>query len=204
MGGKNRHTARAKQQERLDEFRVQITTWYLDECLTALDIQERLKACGLDLTVGQVHYAFHRYGLKRPRVTNSPKMSIAAKKRSYGERACKYCNEKYVRTSSMQQFCRTCVPNNTWLRRIHNFGISKREFDVMYANQGGKCGICKAILSDVSAAVDHDHDSGKIRGLLCRPCNLKLCVVEDESFVTSSREYLKCSETVNYGTVKNI
>ena len=201
MGAKNCHTARAQQQEQLDEFRAQITTWYLDERLTALDVQERLKARGFDLTVGQVHYAFHRYGLKRDRNSRSEKLLTALKNKKYTVKTCEHCSNTFQPKSSMQMFCSTCSPNRTWWKRIKIYGINKPQFDLMMQNQENKCGICSTTIGD-DAAVDHDHVTRQIRGLLCKPCNLKLVVVEDDSFVNRAKTYLECSVTAGYDKVK--
>jgi len=52
------------------------------------------------------------------------------------------------------------------LRR--RYGITAEEADVMLADQGGLCAICK---SAPAAHVDHDHATGAVRALLCFNCN---------------------------------
>ncbi len=61
---------------------------------------------------------------------------------------------------------------NTKLKR--KFGITTDDYAKMYSDQNKKCLICGASESDngYKLAVDHCHKSGKIRGLLCRSCNL--------------------------------
>lgn len=55
-----------------------------------------------------------------------------------------------------------------WRRK--NFPEVKKE-DMFWA-QGGKCAICKDTMPTVSAAhVDHNHETKKVRGLLCGRCN---------------------------------
>jgi hypothetical protein len=56
-----------------------------------------------------------------------------------------------------------------WLRNA--YGISARKFDAILARQGGTCKICP---SAVDLVVDHDHDDGRVRGILCTGCNIKL------------------------------
>lgn len=63
-----------------------------------------------------------------------------------------------------------------------NFGISSCEYDEMFAAQGGCCAICKlpAETFPVCLAVDHCHDTGKVRGLLCGNCNRGLGYLQDD------------------------
>lgn len=57
------------------------------------------------------------------------------------------------------------------------YGITRSEYDAIYAAQGGRCYICrKATGRTKSLAVDHDHryadaDWRSVRALLCGPCN---------------------------------
>jgi len=58
------------------------------------------------------------------------------------------------------------------------YGITEKEYESMLEAQGGKCAICKNPPKGGSRSkhlhIDHDHDSGKIRGLLCLRCNTRL------------------------------
>jgi hypothetical protein len=73
-----------------------------------------------------------------------------------------------------------------------NYGLTPDERDAMLAMQGGKCKICGQVEPDRrSWAIDHCHDSGKIRGILCRSCNLALGLVRDDKGVLKAMiEYL--------------
>lgn len=77
------------------------------------------------------------------------------------------------------------------LRR--NYGISVEVYDAMFKQQSGVCKICKQTERGryKNLAVDHDHKTGNIRGLLCRRCNLGLAYMENESFITNARLYLE-------------
>ncbi len=66
----------------------------------------------------------------------------------------------------------------------------------MVAERGGQCDICGRIplpFKDGRGGldVDHDHETDRIRGLLCRKCNLALAFVEAVEFVTRARAYLE-------------
>ncbi|MFG1604389.1 endonuclease VII domain-containing protein [Actinoplanes sp. NPDC049265] len=73
------------------------------------------------------------------------------------------------------------------LRR--RYGIGQAEFDVMLAGQGGLCAICGA---GDPQHVDHDHRTGRVRGILCFNCNGGLGQFRDNPVVLASAiEYLK-------------
>lgn len=198
MGAKHHNTERAKIQIQLNVFRDQITSWYIDEKLTSIDIQKRLKIHGFELTVGQVLYALHRFKLKRNRNVKSKRFLIAIKNRQHLIRRCKHCNNEYVPASGAQVYCSKCVRSPSDIRRIKNYGVGCCEFKMMLAVQRNLCGICQQHLDENEAAVDHDHVSGRVRGLLCRPCNLKLCIVEDNVFVVNAQAYLVNSNSNPY------
>lgn len=50
------------------------------------------------------------------------------------------------------------------------YGISEAELDRVVLYSEGRCDCCNAVLEE-NCAVDHDHTTGRIRGLLCRWCN---------------------------------
>jgi protein-arginine kinase activator protein McsA len=82
------------------------------------------------------------------------------------------------------------------LRRM--YGLSIEEYDAMVEEQNGLCAICKqeekTIRQDAvqCLSVDHCHDTGKIRGLLCNNCNRALGKFKDSLTVLESAcEYLK-------------
>ena len=60
------------------------------------------------------------------------------------------------------------------------FGISLSAYNALLVQQGGVCAICKTTPKTV-LAVDHDHDSGEVRGLLCSSCNTGLGHFNDDS-----------------------
>ena len=57
--------------------------------------------------------------------------------------------------------------------RFSKYGISGNEFRIRLTNQKNKCPICEQILVR-NPSVDHDHLTGKIRGLICNACNLAI------------------------------
>ena len=71
---------------------------------------------------------------------------------------------------------------------IRNYGISLEDWNNLFELQGGRCAICKVPQSDLNSSlcVDHDHYSGKVRGLLCRHCNLVLGRVNEDSNIAQN------------------
>lgn len=62
------------------------------------------------------------------------------------------------------------------LKRRH--GIAFADYDAMLKSQKGKCALCPMKDQNRSLMVDHDHETNRNRGLLCRICNLKLGYLE--------------------------
>ncbi|HVI40683.1 MAG TPA: endonuclease VII domain-containing protein [Anaerovoracaceae bacterium] len=82
-------------------------------------------------------------------------------------------------------------------RRYHlkvTYGVSESKYNEMSAAQHDKCAICD---SNKKLYVDHDHSSGKVRGLLCNRCNLKLGIIEDSEFVAKANKYLTNFKEIN-------
>lgn len=71
-----------------------------------------------------------------------------------------------------------------------SYGISKAEKLGMVEAQGGKCRICdKPFPSQRHTHVDHCHETGKVRGILCHVCNTKLGWFE--TYRSRVEDYLK-------------
>jgi hypothetical protein len=51
------------------------------------------------------------------------------------------------------------------------YGLTSADYDTLLEAQGGKCAICRGRPQSKRLAVDHDHNTGAVRGLLCSRCN---------------------------------
>ncbi len=73
------------------------------------------------------------------------------------------------------------------------YGLSKEQWNEMFLRQNGKCLICARHQNDLTKTlvVDHNHLTGKVRGLLCGICNTKLSVIEDVIFCSKATLYLQ-------------
>jgi hypothetical protein len=87
-------------------------------------------------------------------------------------------------------------------RRIHKdrelrstFGISLAEYETMLKNQNHGCAICSRQTAGhrtIYFAVDHNHKTGKVRGLLCSSCNRGIGhFFENINFMSSAIDYLR-------------
>lgn len=70
-----------------------------------------------------------------------------------------------------------------------NHGITLEEYDKMFQEQNGLCAICLRSDTLRELSVDHNHETGKIRGLLCGKCNLAIGNLEEniEHFYSAIR-----------------
>lgn len=78
------------------------------------------------------------------------------------------------------------------LRTQSVYGITGQDYKNLYAAQGGKCAICRKAKGRARRlAVDHEHKSGLVRGLLCSPCNYGLIGRYDIEALKRAIEYLE-------------
>jgi len=82
---------------------------------------------------------------------------------------------------------------------LAKYGLTLLDYYLMFEMQGQVCAICR---TDVPVrgraydwfAVDHDHKTGKVRGLLCSQCNRGLGSFRDNQiFLATAVEYLQHS-----------
>lgn len=72
------------------------------------------------------------------------------------------------------------------------YGITIEDYERMYFEQGGVCAICGNPPPPTKHLfIDHDHKTGKVRGLLCRGCNAGLAFIENVGFLEQGINYLK-------------
>lgn len=79
-------------------------------------------------------------------------------------------------------------------RLKQDFNMTLEQYDKMFEKQNGLCAICKLPGINIRLGVDHNHKTGKVRGLLCQKCNRRLEAVEDEDFARKAQKYLKAHQ----------
>ena len=64
---------------------------------------------------------------------------------------------------------------------MRKYGMTIEQYDAMLETQGGGCSICgRPPRVDISLHVDHDHSTGRVRGILCFCCNNALADFQDD------------------------
>lgn len=96
----------------------------------------------------------------------------------------KATSEFYARKSGPQigelkAECKACsLAAATIWNRTHRlqqvYGITNEEYEEMYREQGGVCKICEKPEKTRRLQIDHDHETSRVRGLLCTACNTSL------------------------------
>ena len=82
--------------------------------------------------------------------------------------------------------------NRRWLRR---YGLTRETWEAMFDAQGGRCAICNYQPKGTSfvdrLVVDHDHETGRVRALLCTHCNRGIGQLHDDpDLLYAASEYL--------------
>lgn len=87
--------------------------------------------------------------------------------------------------------CPSCITKHYYLKRT--YGITLRQYHAMLSAQQGKCAVC---LEDrgTDLVVDHCHELGHVRGLVCYNCNTLMGLAkESEAVLQNAVKYLKAN-----------
>lgn len=72
------------------------------------------------------------------------------------------------------------------------YGLSKEDYEKMVMDHDNKCKICgSGPKGKRPLAIDHNHLTGKVRGLLCYRCNQAIFILDDKEHLAKAIEYLK-------------
>lgn len=105
---------------------------------------------------------------------------------------CKACNAEVARERRARRHPSHQAAINRRSKLKRNYGLTLEQYEQMRSAQGGLCAICGT--GDPggrgghvgSFVVDHCHDTGKIRGLLCHACNTGIGSLRDSVEVLAS------------------
>ena len=136
--------------------------------------------------------AKHPEKIKEYRAQNAD--LIKESNKQYREKNKWKITEAYLKYRTSEKYLRTRI--NSHLKRT--YGITYVEYQELLDAQGGVCKICKTLKPRKSATdltplfVDHNHTTGKVRGLLCSKCNSGLGMFEDNiDYFVEAINYIK-------------
>ena len=123
---------------------------------------------------------------------------------------CSQCRKIVAQDETSGGFCRACLPveiyptmsdqgkseKKVWPEQwghLKQYGLTKEIYETMLDRQKHVCAICKKPnWNKRRPAVDHDHVTGKVRGLLCLTCNHALGSIRDNpATALAMAHYLK-------------
>lgn len=116
----------------------------------------------------------------------------------FKQKKCTTCEVEYTPEAPSQQYCSiACRGKNSYYKR--NYNITEAQYEAKKKIQQNKCMICCTEGFCIGKnghteklAVDHDHETGMVRDLLCHNCNRALGLLQDSIvLVDSALEYLK-------------
>lgn len=120
-------------------------------------------------------------------------------------RDCKACQKKwshdYYKTIAVEERIKRKIHRKQNMGQYRNseykrkFGITLDDYNQMFENQKGKCMICGTTKGYPNTgrrlAVDHDHETGKVRALLCGNCNTGIShFMHDPDLMEKAIDYL--------------
>ena len=72
--------------------------------------------------------------------------------------------------------------SDLWL----TYGLTPEAYQALHDGQGGTCAVCSIRETKRSLHVDHDHVTGRVRGLLCNSCNRGIGLLKDDPRILRS------------------
>ena len=83
-----------------------------------------------------------------------------------------------------------------WRKVLKTYGLTKLQFLLMFHHQGKACAICRVPFDYAEwrgrrfrCEIDHDHDTGQVRGLLCVNCNRRMAAIDDAEWMRRALPY---------------
>ena len=104
---------------------------------------------------------------------------------------CKECDRKRMKVYDLSEAGKKRMRSGKW--KAQGIQITYDEYIEFYKKLEGKCQICNKYFKTL--CVDHSHKTGKVRGLLCRPCNLAIsALMEDKDIMENAIKYIEESK----------
>ena len=115
---------------------------------------------------------------------------------------CLGCGEIFTGRKRDAKYCHNrCRPKSRSNHLKRKFNLSVVDYERMFAEQDGRCAICSKPQSALKKrlGVDHNHETGQIRGLLCGICNSIIIRSLESTLLAKAQKYL---ETYGKGDTK--
>lgn len=75
---------------------------------------------------------------------------------------------------------------------LRKYGLTLARYESMRVAQANRCAICFQVSESNRLSIDHDHETGAVRGLLCTRCNWALGIMlDDPERLQSAATYLR-------------
>src|SRR3990167_3365938 len=126
---------------------------------------------------------------KRPEVVAKAKiknMELREHRRAYKKTISGKIAEKKYRDNHKEE-----IRTRSEIHRLRRYGLTPEKVAELKVLQNNLCLICESSIL-VKFHIDHSHITGKVRGLLCTPCNMGLGLFKDSrKLLERAIEYLK-------------
>lgn len=105
----------------------------------------------------------------------------------------KYTKDFHLKYGKPRSICKQCHKESNYNSRYTSKKINKTDFLLILQEQNYKCKICGAVLGSLrNSFIDHNHNTGMVRGILCPKCNNLLGMCDDKvEILENAIEYLK-------------
>lgn len=141
---------------------------------------------------------------------NKPKSKQTAHPSKYPQgyfkpKACKKCSKIFTPKAPSECYCSDACKDEATIDHYltREYGVTYADYVRMYAEQKGRCKICGGEgfkvkeCHIIKLVLDHDHKTGKVRGLLCPSCNKALGLFKDNpEWLRNAQQYLKGATTI--------
>lgn len=122
------------------------------------------------------------------------KLSTTGKPYVYRQTLCKVCIREY----NQEQRNNTSPKRRREISILYNYGLQPEDYRRLMEEQRNGCAVCGAshnrgqkLVEEYPLVVDHDHNTGIVRGLLCDWCNRGLHAIEETEWRKKAEDYLQ-------------
>lgn len=149
---------------------------------------EPLQGKGMCAACYSKYYRTRKRGKPPAPYAQSPTCHPDRKHHAYG--LCKPC---FITSEHHRAPNRAYMKKNHRIITLKKYNLTPDEYDTILKKQNGVCAICQTdrpTKRSHSLPVDHDHVTGKVRGILCIPCNRALGYFENTAWRARAEAYL--------------